>query len=712
MTIRQMVVVLLLLEWFLCAPIWVAAQVATQATAVPKELTIRFEGGLTTANFGEVIAALGARDFLPLVKYVDRDGLSPAEILANNERLVGGSVAPVLEIYLCKLNRHVCDLETSGTAQRARWRNIKAPPGSAAPEQECLQGHLPAYILCLPDIKVHRYFTSTVFPYDSKREKLEELVVKRSGGCPKFDERCQRIIKDLNRAQLPEASDKIRLPVAAYRVTLPVADAGHLDRITATLDQVIQRIAAKGGLAQQQANLYYTVTTPLKPQSHPVNPVEIDSDPMTAYLKPLEIMKYPYRTAKEFYKEKMALVTVGIWDTHVDPEHCDYVARDVKAIALSDPIPFNKDTDPVIPPTAPDCDNMRDPLELRWDHGTHVAGIVGARFNGHGIAGINPRALLWTYEIDGGARLDKDDDPLYRIVTSSEIRIPTVINISLAEEMNLYQSLLEAFIKKNLHVLWVTASGNDGAEVDRPANCRIIPACLSTFDTYGDSVISVVALDADGVGRWFGKQKSSNWGIGFDVAAVGVTVSTLHGNSFGLMAGTSVATPYVSGLASLIFATSRTTLMPKQVKDRILYTVDFTNALDSIVHFGRINFTRALRFQTDRVELKKDFCPVSGCEFPRNVKKALESITVTEGIQDGKEFDTDVDLKMSSIRRIAAKDDSDRFWIVYTDSKGTLHKIQDAKIRGTPQLKFKDAVAPAAVAISTVKDYTCSLSCN
>ena len=552
---------------------------------------------------------------LPLAKYIDRDGLSPQEILAKNERLVGGSVSPVLDKYLCKLNRHVCDFEASGTVQRTRWRNTKAPIGLELPEQECMQETLPTYVLCLPDIKVRRYSTSAVYPYDSKRENLEELVVKRSRGCSEFNNRCERLIKDLNKSPAQQSSEKIRLPIVAYRVTLPVADAVHLEKIAATLDHVIQRLGSKGGLAQDQTNIYYTVTTPLKSQSHQVNPADIDFDPMMNYMKPLEIMKYPYRTAKEFFQDKMVLITIGIWDAQVDPRHCDYTAINGNAITLSEPMPLNKDTDPAIPAMAADCEKMRDPLELRWDHGTHVAGIVGARVNGHGIVGVNPRALLWTYDIAGGARLNDDDDPIFRISANSPIRSPAIINISLTEDITRYQSLLEMLIKKYTNILWVTAAGNDGTEVDRPQDCRIIPACIST---YGDYVISVVALDASGAGRWVGEQKSSNWGVAFDVAAVGVAVSTLHGNSFGPMAGTSVATPYVSGLASLIFGKSRTPFTAKQVKERILYTADFTEILDSIVHFGRINFTRALQFQSDRVELKKEFCPTPpSCELVR-----------------------------------------------------------------------------------------------
>jgi subtilase family protein len=715
--IRRFALAVCVLLLVLSVPLSPAAQSSTQAAAVPGELTIRFEGGLASANFAEVIATLGARERLPLVAYVDREGATPAEILAKTGRLVGTTVPPVLDAYLCSMNSHVCELPTLG--QRGKWKNIKAPKDAPPLESTCFDPDVPRYVICLPDIKVHPYVTTAVFSYNASREELGHLVVDRSGGCTKFDKRCERLIKDLNR--MPVLSNKfpgkLRLPVQGYRVTLPVADARQLEHITTPLNQVIAERRAAGGLATEQMNIYYTVTSPgLKTQWHLPKLADIETDPLGTYVKTLQVMSYPYRTAREFYKEKLARVVVGIWDRHVDTDHCDYMAiANDKAIALPEPLELNPAKDPPIPRKETDCEKLRDPLEERWDHGTAVAGIVGARFNGHGIVGVNPSAFLWAYELDDqGARLQVDDDPIFRIVSSSPIKAPTVINVSLAEPMEQYQSPLEPFIKKNLDVLWVAAAGNQGTQASDTNDCRIIPACLSTFrsgsgPSSGDSVISVVALTADGTSRWVGDRKASNWGTAFDVAAVGVTVSTLHGNSFGSFVGTSAAAPYVTGLASLIVARSRATLKPKDVKDRILYTADFGEAFDDLVRFGRINFARALRFE-DRQEFKKDFCPSSGCETARSVKRGLDPVTLEEGLLDGKEI-KNLDIPMRDIRRIAAKDDSDRFWIVYVDG-GALRKVSDAKFKGSPVLKFKDGAAPPAVPLAILKEYTCALACN
>src|SRR5437667_7183998 len=124
---RRFPSVVCVVAWVLSLPLPLSAQSRTQAAAVPRQLIIRFEGGLAAANFAEVISALGAQERLPLVVYVDRDGLTPAEIMAKTGRLVGGTVPPVLDAYLCSLNRHVCDTPAGAAAKRGRWKNLKAP---------------------------------------------------------------------------------------------------------------------------------------------------------------------------------------------------------------------------------------------------------------------------------------------------------------------------------------------------------------------------------------------------------------------------------------------------------------------------------------------------------------------------------------------------------------------------------------------------------
>jgi hypothetical protein len=142
-------------------------------------------------------------------------------------------------------------------------------------------------------------------------------------------------------------------------------------------------------------------------------------------------------------------------------------------------------------------------------------------------------------------------------------------------------------------------------------------------------------------------------GRAFDVAAVGETFSTMDGNHFGQMAGSSMATAYVSGLASLLHARARPDfLRGADVKARILASVDFSSVLDKVVRFGVVNFSRALNFERDVVVVRSR----SGVSTPPGIVARTGHVRITEGVLDGIEVKGQSGLLIprSRIRRISA----------------------------------------------------------
>jgi subtilisin family serine protease len=132
-------------------------------------------------------------------------------------------------------------------------------------------------------------------------------------------------------------------------------------------------------------------------------------------------------------------------------------------------------------------------------------------------------------------------------------------------------------------ILFVAAAGNDGSNNDR------WPHYPSNYNVPG--LISVAALDRGDTLASF-----SNVGVKtVHVAAPGkAIVSTWLGDAYREASGTSMATPYVSGVAALVIANEPGITMQK-LRERLLGTVDKLPALDGkVATGGRICAANAL----------------------------------------------------------------------------------------------------------------------
>jgi subtilisin family serine protease len=241
-------------------------------------------------------------------------------------------------------------------------------------------------------------------------------------------------------------------------------------------------------------------------------------------------------------------------------------------------------------------------------------------------------------------------------------------------------------------LLLVAAAGNDvdinahpeGFPVNSGSDCLIFPACWSNDDPER-GIISVVALNGDGTNLLKDQngQIITNYGRVFDVSAVGAVATTMHGNFFGRAYGTSFAAPYVTGLASLIYAKAGYAhLNPTvtQVKNRILFSSDLEPPFLQFARFGRINFRTALRFQDNLIVYKpRANCP-SPCEITANIARDTdEALVLTSGKKGNAHIAAGTLIPMKYVRRLALQDDG-TFIIVFLED-GSLTKITNAQIR-------------------------------
>jgi serine protease len=206
-------------------------------------------------------------------------------------------------------------------------------------------------------------------------------------------------------------------------------------------------------------------------------------------------------------------------------------------------------------------------------HGTHVAGTIAAvTNNGAGGAGVAYNAKVVPVRALGNQGFGSDSDIADAVVWASGGTVPGVpANANPAEIINLslggpapcsdtpaWQAAIDAAIANGSTV--VVAAGNDNVDVAgfTPASCNgVIRVAASnkagsraSYSNYGPTIHVTAPGGENGI---FGP--SSTEGI----------ISTVSGNAYGPMAGTSMAAPHVAGIAALIQAAAASPRTPAQI---------------------------------------------------------------------------------------------------------------------------------------------------
>lgn len=168
-------------------------------------------------------------------------------------------------------------------------------------------------------------------------------------------------------------------------------------------------------------------------------------------------------------------------------------------------------------------------------HGTHVAGIIGAKNNSVGITGVASGARLVALKVLnqlGEGRLSGIIQAVNHVTQNG--RAGDVVNLSLGGEGT--SATLERVIRQaaDAGILFAIAAGNDGENSDDYSPARV----------NHPNVFTVSAMDRNNQFAPF-----SNFGSSVDICAYGVRItSTYKDGRYATLSGTSMAAPHVAGL--------------------------------------------------------------------------------------------------------------------------------------------------------------------
>ncbi len=333
------------------------------------------------------------------------------------------------------------------------------------------------------------------------------------------------------------------------------------------------------------------------------------SEPAVEEAFPNQIYRIHYTPVDSLYSEQWAprvmnaerawnvtpgdsSVLVAVIDTGIDFDHPDLagafrvnVAEDLNRNGRFDPWPFNESrggvtgdidlldqdrngyADDVIgydfvdEVTASVGDwNGRDPVPYDFrpgdanDHGTNVAGIISARHNSFGVAGLAPGARLLAVRALDGTGDGEDDDMAAALIYAAD-QGASVINMSFGDAY--YSPLMRDAIRYAYAkgAVLVASSGNDGG-------------LYRHFPSSYPEVISVGAVDRNDLRTTF-----STTGPQLSISAPGAEIATLsqRGRYKKEFNGTSAAAPHVSGTAALIRS-----LHPSWTPDEVRTAMELT----------------------------------------------------------------------------------------------------------------------------------------
>lgn len=270
-------------------------------------------------------------------------------------------------------------------------------------------------------------------------------------------------------------------------------------------------------------------------------------------------------------------VTVAVIDTGVDKNHPELRGT------------FTKNSYNVLNPmyqTKPDV------------HGTHVTGIISSKKgNEIGGYGVNPNVNILSVDVFDRTGLFTSDYTIAEGILYAVEHGAKVINLSLGSyyPSTVVEEAVQIALNKGVTI--VAAAGNDGADV-------------ANYPAAYEGVISVGAVDKNKKLSYF-----STYGPSLDIVAPGENIyapiyDLEKKSSFETLSGTSMASPMVAGVASLLLS-KYPNLKPEQIEYILEHTATDlgVKGYDHKYGSGLVNPVAALKYDIKKLPsfVKKDW---------------------------------------------------------------------------------------------------------